>query len=388
MKNILVVGILHTGNLGDDLIYEMVFQTCKRALNKDPLTLNIGNTRKEKDREKTEGKKALLKKVKNKCSCLLIYKKYVEIKRLRSLNIMLNKFDFSTIDTIVFAGGQIFFNYFIPLIEEIVKKAERNSVKVIFNACGVGSISRRNAKKLRYVINNPTVKMITVRESPQLLLNAVGDVRRTDIYRVNDPAVQCASYYGQYTFNCNDSKKVGIGLIDPIILRKHGLKLNKSEYESMIKTIVSYCDKNHFDYEFFCTGDKQDYAFLCEIQKNIYRNSFVAERPDCVEKLLRLINRYDNIISFRLHSHIVATSYGIPSFALVWDKKVKEFFKGIGREQDCYDLTTGESLEKLNQKLDIFFHEKYCVNLTNFKNSNDVLYMKLSQINPGKEKRT
>ena len=102
----------------------------------------------------------------------------------------------------------------------------------------------------------------------------MGDVRRTDIYRVNDPAVQCASYYGQYTFNCNDSKKVGIGLIDPIILRKHGLKLNKSEYESMIKTIVSYCDKNHFDYELF---------FVLEINKIMlsyvkYRKIYIAIR--------------------------------------------------------------------------------------------------------------
>ena len=42
------------------------------------------------------------------------------------------------------------------------------------------------------------------------------------------------------------------------------------------------------------------------------------------------------------------------------NKEVKRIFqRKFGREQDCYDLTTGESLEKLNQKLDIFFHEKY-----------------------------
>ena len=382
MKDTLVVGVLNTGNLGDDLIYEMVFETCKRATHKEPLTLNIGNTKSKEDSEKIGKKKILLKKLKTKCSYLSFYKKYVEIKRLRTLNRMLNGFDFSMIDTIVFAGGQLLFDYFIPLIEVIVRRAESNSVKVILNACGVGPVSEENAKKLRYIVESPAVEMITLRESPQLLLSVIGPVKRTDIRRVNDPALQCAS---QYTFSSNDTKKVGIGLIDPIILRKHDLKISKSEYEAIIRKIVSYCDEKNLSYEFFCTGDKRDYTFICETQKIMYPDSVVADRPESVEALLQLISRYSSIISFRLHSHIIAASCSVPSFALVWDKKVEEFFKGTGREDDCFDLTKGEASDTIEQKLDRFFHEKYSCDLEKFENAGDALYEKLTI---GKETQT
>ena len=382
MKDTLVVGVLNTGNLGDDLIYEMVFETCKRAAHKEPLTLNIGNTKSGEDSEKSGKKKILLKNLKTRCSCFSFYKKYVEKKRLRTLNRMLNGFDFSMIDTIVFAGGQLLFDYFIPLIEVIVRRAENNSVKVILNACGVGPISKGNAKKMRYIVESPAVEMITLRESPQLLLSVVGPVKRSDIQRVNDPALLCAS---QYAFSSNKQKKIGIGLIDPIILRKHDLKISKSEYKAIIKKIVSYCDEKSLPYEFFCTGDKRDYAFLCETQKNMYPNSVVANCPENVEALLQLISQYSSIISFRLHSHIVAASCGVPSFALVWDKKVEEFFKGIGRENDCFDLIKGETLDTIEQKLDGFFHEKYSCDLEKFENAGDVLYKKLTL---GKETQT
>lgn len=66
--------------------------------------------------------------------------------------------------------------------------------------------------------------------------------------------------------------------------------------------------------------------------------------------LVKTISRFQSIISFRLHSHIIAASLGIPSVAVVWDDKVRGFFGKIGHPERCCTLLDGP--EKILNKLE------------------------------------
>ena len=61
----------------------------------------------------------------------------------------------------------------------------------------------------------------------------------------------------------------------------------------------------------------------------------IATRPQIPKELVKIISQYNSIISFRLHSHIIAYSLEIPSIAIAWDNKVNFFFKDIGYSERC-----------------------------------------------------
>lgn len=72
---------------------------------------------------------------------------------------------------------------------------------------------------------------------------------------------------------------------------------------------------------------------------NINRdNVSAAPLPDNGSQLVKQIASYSKIVSFRLHSHIIAYSCKIPSFGFIWDDKVKDFFAMTGNMGNCCEL--------------------------------------------------
>lgn len=47
------------------------------------------------------------------------------------------------------------------------------------------------------------------------------------------------------------------------------------------------------------------------------------------------ISEFSSLISFRLHSHIVAASLNIPAVGISWDEKIKFFYENIGHKERC-----------------------------------------------------
>nr|WP_300902252.1 polysaccharide pyruvyl transferase family protein [uncultured Acetatifactor sp.] len=68
------------------------------------------------------------------------------------------------------------------------------------------------------------------------------------------------------------------------------------------------------------------------------KNKLVLPRAMDAESLVNNITSFEKIISFRLHSHIIAASFGIPSYGFAWDSKVREFFSKLDAPQRCKEL--------------------------------------------------
>ena len=65
------------------------------------------------------------------------------------------------------------------------------------------------------------------------------------------------------------------------------------------------------------------------------QRKFIVSNPRNAEELIKIITGFRKIIAFRMHSQIVAVSYGVPSFGFVWDDKIKDFYNKIGMPNNC-----------------------------------------------------
>ena len=54
-------------------------------------------------------------------------------------------------------------------------------------------------------------------------------------------------------------------------------------------------------------------------------------RPTRPDKLVELISSFESIVAFRLHASIAAFILGVPSVALSWDDKVRQFMEYSGQ---------------------------------------------------------
>lgn len=262
-------------------------------------------------------------------------------------------------DLAVFTGGQLFMDYFSLPIHQYMKELSKRGTPTIFNSCGIG---RRNSpwlqKKLIQALSYPNIHSVTVRDN-------IDQINETLLSK-DKPAIQsydCALWTKEaFNVRKKDSSVVGLGVIS--------LNHKKDqEVTSLFTEIIRQLDEKGIPWELFCNGSFTDYELALKIaRKNGYDESVIAKRPLTPTELVETISTYRSIISFRLHSHVIAVSLEIPSIAIVWDNKVHFFFDNIHCSDRLfhYDSKAADVLKKLfeaesegyNEELILFQKEK------------------------------
>lgn len=243
-------------------------------------------------------------------------------------------------DLAVFTGGQLFMDYFSLPISHYMKQLAKNDTPTIFNSCGMGRV---NSKWLQYnlkrALSHPNIDSITVRdhidEINDKLLPSHGEASQS---------YDCA-LWAKEAFNVHkkESSVIGLGVIS----------LNNKKNQQIISLytdIIHELNGAGSKWELFCNGSLNDYELAVKIaQKLGYDKSIIAERPLLPAELVETISSYRSIVSFRLHSHVVAASLGVPSVAIVWDHKVDFFFESIQSTDRLfhYESQASDVLEKL-----------------------------------------
>lgn len=368
--NILLIGVLQTGNLGDDLIFQIVENTCIKATHTNPCVLNIGSKKNLSDDEVAK-RNRIIDTLRKGFKSTPIYQTILLSKRKQELQNMLDEVNFTSISMIVFPGGQLFYNYFVPLIEIIVERAEKENVEVVFNACGIGLLNALNRNKLIKILKSDCVKHVTVRENANYLIGVLsGASGLPDIKQVYDPALDiCRLPNVRHT----RQNVVGFAPISPIMLKKRNIHLSYSEYIDSIKLIIEVIEKEGLTCELFSTGDRGDYAFIRSLKHEGINNS-VIQRPKTTGEIIQLIRDYRSIVSFRLHSHIIAAANGVSSFGLIWDDKVKDFLENIDRGEDSFSIATfSKKRLELKSELSRFLKQPYTANIHKFPSACDDL---------------
>lgn len=328
MKKVLVIGEFYSSNLGDGIICDVVTELLNKKYQVVSFDLSLKNNFDYVERNNQFSKKEFY---------ILRFKKFFnyflfdffrkckknDISKFK--NEFINVFNKNLPDMIVFAGGQMFHEYFIEKIKFIVKYCDEKNIPVLFNACGLKySKNNKFLNDINETLSHDNIRYLSVRDGFEIFKKFNNDV--IDTY---DTAILCNQYFKA----CRKTRILGIGVM---LSYEHSLKKQISFWSN----VISYLEKNNIKWEMFSNGAQNDHVFIKYLLKinGIEEKGHLAKRPTNPKELVGVITKYKSIISMRLHSLIIAYSYDIPSVSICWDKKVRTFFNKINRIDYCFDF--------------------------------------------------
>lgn len=259
----------------------------------------------------------------------------IGIRTSRLLDIAMRKFSFprhSQRDLICFAGGQMFYDYFIPQISTIVEVADSLNINVCFYGCGTGSVTQENRRKLIDMLSKSNVRYISLRDDSISLMNSIPQINK-----VPDIAIKSKEVY---TVAAKQSNLIGIGIISLYNYNKQNKrKIDEADYIAYILNLISYYLQNNYDIQLFCNGNMADFITIEKIMKRVNNlHVTMANRPKNAGELVNLISRYSFVIASRLHAMIISYSLDTPYIALSWDPKIESFSRMINNTENNFNL--------------------------------------------------
>lgn len=248
-----------------------------------------------------------------------------EKKKITNINLTNQNYDLA-----IFVGGQLFKDTFIESISFFIENLKLRNIPVIFHACGIGYLGgKENKQKLLNAINSSIVKSISIRESKNYFDKFVEINNIVPLFKETfDPAINVSRYF---TYNSKKENVIGLGIM---YSKEYSKKLQKR----MWKQIIEYLNNEKIEWNIFINGNKFDLEFCEELVSEMAINNKKIYCTHNVNEYLNLINSFRMMISMRLHSHIVAYSLGVPSIAISWDDKVREFFLKCKNEKYCFPM--------------------------------------------------
>ena len=341
---ILVIGEVYSPNLGDPIINESVsYLITEKYKNVNIKYLDL-STREGylagENIEISKNKKNIINII-NKMSTLLtkmgLDTDYYKMKWISSSNkkyfekfFLNNNFDLA-----IFAGGQIFKDTFIFSLQFILDELNKKNIPVIFNGIGYGQIQSPGLKKLlKNNLTKENVKIITTRDDKYSIEKILSNTD-VKVNVIDDPAIWAADVY---KIEKQKSNVIGLGVMN----------VPSMEYNSLLSfwiEIIEELERKNYKWKLFCNGSLSDYELLLDILTKLNiskkdKNKYSYSRPKRPRELVKNIASFDTIISFRLHSHIIAYSLNIPSIGIVWNPKVKYFFNGMGMQDKYFNINT------------------------------------------------
>ncbi len=258
-------------------------------------------------------------------------------------------------DLVVFAGGQLLTDLMSHELSFYIRAFDKRHIPVFLHALGTGPCHSRNLNsELKEALHLSSVVYLSVRDH----LNAVnqryfdegagsyvGNCVRQAVFTA-DPGLWAADVY--HVSKNQVTGPIGLGIMYP-----GSIPMGKAV--RFWKRLICLLNKNGVHWQIFTNGDNRDQLFAKYILDQLpsltkeQRERCCAAPPGNAEGLVRQISGYQSIISFRLHSHIIAASLQVPSVAIVWDDKLREFFGLFDREKYC--LSVSDSPEKVLETL-------------------------------------
>ncbi|MCI5648701.1 MAG: polysaccharide pyruvyl transferase family protein [Fusicatenibacter sp.] len=235
-------------------------------------------------------------------------------------------------DAAVFAGGQLFMDWLSVDLTEFLKRFEKVGTPVYFNACGTGiAISEKIRQLLSHYLQSPNVKLISTRDDKsQIEKRYLGNQRKAII--TYDPALWSAQVYDAKK---NDTSQIiGLG----VMYSSHAPLWRITRFWLRI---IQKLDEKNIPWKMFCNGDIDDYNYAAYILEKAgkHKEEYLYAYPENPLELIKQITSFRSLISFRLHSHIIAASFQIPAIAVIWDEKLRFFYRNIGHEERCKTIS-------------------------------------------------
>lgn len=260
-------------------------------------------------------------------------------------------------DLLIFAGGQVFNDILLnfPLkFNYVCKNFSDQGIKTLISGVGVSKNWSDEGKELflRNLNSNDILKIYVRDNDSKSNFLEYGISKHINV--TLDPAVWAKE---AYNIKKNEKNKVniGLGIANPYELgtQTSSSEFNSRKFDSFWLDIIDGIDVNKYQLNLFTNGSSEDQYYLQYFSnllsiKRPLLNFNIIERPIVPADLVQLISEMDLVIAHRLHANIISYSFGIPSIALEWDKKVKSFMQTIKRDKWCFaSLDQGKEIASL-----------------------------------------
>lgn len=249
-------------------------------------------------------------------------------------------------DLVVFAGGQMFMDTYALFLHYCVQQFEKKQVPVLFHACGTGpSYSPKIRKILADTLSAQNVTYISCRDDVSSVCRLLKD-KEKNIQDTYDSALSAAKTYAKA--KDSSSAVFGLGIMYPN-------SLSPKKVLAFWKKMIQYLDDQGIRWKLFTNGAASDDAFARDLLASMpnykgLESEYLIPRDTRPEGLVHTISQFSALISFRLHSHIIAASLDIPTVAIVWDHKLPLFFEKLQHPERCFKLS--DSPEQVVQGLE------------------------------------
>ena len=242
-------------------------------------------------------------------------------------------------DLVVFAGGELFKDYFLFYIRDFVKYYSKQGGKIWFNACGC---DRNNtpyvSRHFRNVLKCSSVVRVTTRNSLETCCHLISPSRYTFI---PDPVICAASVFQR----SEQEHMVGLG-----IMCLYGICDDQEKLLAFWKDVVRQLLTKNIPFRLFCNGATEDFAFAQQLLAYLeLPEEYLLPAPKTPQELVSLITRFERICSFRMHSLIIAYAFGIPFVGLGWDQKLYDFAEYVNASGQICDWRTEDAKDILEK---------------------------------------
>ena len=248
----------------------------------------------------------------------------------------------SRYDFLIIGGGQLLRDNrlgFPTRLATIVEAAVQLERPVAFFSVGVGQYWTGAGRYFfRKALTPPNVLSIDCRDVNSverlereipLLQGKVGETIDAVLARPN---------YDQEPVRVDDS--VGLCIMATTVIHwtdsNHVFCDEQKAIEFWVRLIEALSERG-LKVKLFTNGSRIDHAFATEVERKaigidgLNKDPMLLPRPTRPDKLVELISSFESIVAFRLHASIAAFILGVPSVALSWDDKVRQFMEYSGQ---------------------------------------------------------
>ncbi len=349
--NILILGAYYSPNLGDGVICECAAHMVRKIYPEANILIYDLKNRTSYKHSYPSDLEQRLKEDRRKDQLRRFVTKYLHWDKIRDHHYYALNRDRSyveevcalDVDKVVIAGGQLFMGRYGIFLSEYVKAFAARNIPVYINGCGVGHNHNNSpavTKLLADALTNDICKYVSCRDDTEYMNRLI--LNKREILSTFDPAVWTDETY-RITHTAEGRGIIGLGIM-------YAPHLPQKKLLNFWTRMVEVLEEKHLPWSFFTNGAGADEWYARQVFSKLPASvgSFEEHFTQVPQKpcdLVQMLDGFKGIISFRLHSHIISASIGVPSVAITWDQKVPVFFEKIEYPERCF--TIDDSVEQI-----------------------------------------
>lgn len=209
---------------------------------------------------------------------------------------------------------------------------------------------------MKQSLNRKCVKSISCRDGAEWInMNLLNSNKKAY-------SMPCCAVYAKDAYSVEaipDSDIIGIGVIRGNIFTSYGKDFAEEKLLQLYSDVINGLCKKGWKCCIFTNGYSGDIQFAHNLYKRVGKKEVIMkEAPKDASELITTISQFKGMITARLHSCIVAYSLQIPTVAITWTNKVKDFMNLIAKPDSAIELDE-LTTEKILQRFETALSEKY-----------------------------